>query len=174
ARLVTADAQPDQEGGEPASAHQQPGERHPEPRPAQPGHEGGEGHCRQEANHRKQNRDLRGRRSPPPVDEPPDRRDDACQGRGGNQQELAHAAVIPPRLHGTPAQPRISLSVRKRNLTEGPMRKFIFWATVAAGAVAAYMMYRRGEDITTIARESMQHPVKSLLRETKNATSEAA
>jgi hypothetical protein len=54
------------------------------------------------------------------------------------------------------------------------MRKFMFWATVAAGAVAAYMMYRRGEDITTIARESMQHPVKSLLRETKNATAAEA
>ena len=54
------------------------------------------------------------------------------------------------------------------------MRKFIFWATVAAGAVAAYMMYRRGEDVTTIARESIQHPVKSLLRETKNASSTQA
>lgn len=50
------------------------------------------------------------------------------------------------------------------------MRNFIFWTTVAAGAVAAYLMYRRGENITDIARDSMQHPVKSLLRETKNAT----
>ncbi|HEV2280198.1 MAG TPA: hypothetical protein VGS02_18610 [Acidobacteriaceae bacterium] len=54
------------------------------------------------------------------------------------------------------------------------MRKFLFWATVAAGAVAAYMMYRRGEDITTIARESIQHPVKSLVRETRYTASDAA
>lgn len=54
------------------------------------------------------------------------------------------------------------------------MRKFLFWAGVAAGAVAAYMMYRRGEDLTTIARESIQHPVKSLIRETRYTASDAA
>lgn len=51
------------------------------------------------------------------------------------------------------------------------MKNFIFWTTVAAGALAAYLMYRRGENITTIARESMQHPVKSLIRETRYTAS---
>ena len=53
------------------------------------------------------------------------------------------------------------------------MRNFIFWTTVAAGAVAAYLMFRRGEDFTTIARESVQHPLKSLVREAQNATTAA-
>lgn len=47
------------------------------------------------------------------------------------------------------------------------MRDFIFWTTVAAGALAAYLMYRRGENVTKIARESIRHPVKSLVRETR-------
>lgn len=44
-----------------------------------------------------------------------------------------------------------------------------FWATVAAGAVAAYLMYRRGASLGTIARESVQHPIGSLVREAENA-----
>jgi len=36
------------------------------------------------------------------------------------------------------------------------------------------MMYRRGEDLTTIARESIQHPVKSLIRETRHTASDVA
>lgn len=50
------------------------------------------------------------------------------------------------------------------------MKNAIFWGTVAAGAIAAYLMYRRGESFTTIARESVQHPVGSLVREAQNAT----
>lgn len=50
------------------------------------------------------------------------------------------------------------------------MRKAIFWTTVAAGAMAAYLMYRRGESVTTIARDSIRHPVGSLVREAQNVT----
>jgi hypothetical protein len=50
------------------------------------------------------------------------------------------------------------------------MRRVIFWATFAAGVVAAGLMYRRGERPETIVRESIQHPVRSLLNETQRAT----
>ena len=50
-------------------------------------------------------------------------------------------------------------------------RSVIFWATVAAGAVAAYLMFRRGESLGTIARETVQHPVGSLIHEAQNAAS---
>lgn len=51
------------------------------------------------------------------------------------------------------------------------MKNVIFWTTIAAGAIAAYLMYRRGESFTTIARESIQHPVGSLVREAQAAAS---
>lgn len=51
------------------------------------------------------------------------------------------------------------------------MRNMIFWATVAAGTIAAYLMIRRGEDLNTIAHESVEHPVGSLIREAKIAAS---
>ncbi|HEX3662917.1 MAG TPA: hypothetical protein VHU89_15890 [Acidobacteriaceae bacterium] len=51
------------------------------------------------------------------------------------------------------------------------MRNFIFWATVASGAIAAYLMFRRGEDLSTIAHESIEHPVGSLIREAQEAAS---
>jgi hypothetical protein len=49
------------------------------------------------------------------------------------------------------------------------MRNFIIWGTIAACAVAAYLMYRRGASLTTIARDSIQHPVGSLVREAQTA-----
>ncbi|HEX4066675.1 MAG TPA: hypothetical protein VHZ09_11690 [Acidobacteriaceae bacterium] len=50
------------------------------------------------------------------------------------------------------------------------MRRALLWATVASGIVAAYLMYRRGERPATIVRESVQHPVRSLIDETQRAT----
>lgn len=47
-------------------------------------------------------------------------------------------------------------------------RNLLFWATVASGVVAAYLMYRRGERLSTIAQQSIQHPVGSLVREAQN------
>ena len=44
-----------------------------------------------------------------------------------------------------------------------------FWVTVASGAIAAYLMYRRGESLSTIADETLHHPVSSLVHEAKNA-----
>lgn len=43
-----------------------------------------------------------------------------------------------------------------------------FWVTVASGAIAAYLMYRRGESLSTIAEQAVQHPVSSLVHEAQN------
>ncbi|HTV14481.1 MAG TPA: hypothetical protein VME68_07185 [Acidobacteriaceae bacterium] len=51
------------------------------------------------------------------------------------------------------------------------MKNVWFWTTVAAGALAAYLMFRRGESLGTIAREAVAHPVGSLVKEAQNATS---
>ena len=48
------------------------------------------------------------------------------------------------------------------------MRKVFFWGTIAAGAVAAYLMYRRGESLGTIAQRSIGSPVGSLVSELKS------
>jgi uncharacterized protein (DUF697 family) len=49
------------------------------------------------------------------------------------------------------------------------MRKVILFATVASGFVAAYLMYRRGESLGSIARQTVTDPVGSLVSEVKNA-----
>ncbi|MDP9038319.1 MAG: hypothetical protein M3O02_03470 [Acidobacteriota bacterium] len=49
------------------------------------------------------------------------------------------------------------------------MRRMIFWATLASGAVAAYLMYRRGESFGTIAQKAVGNPVGSLVNELKTA-----
>lgn len=49
------------------------------------------------------------------------------------------------------------------------MRKFITYASIVAGAVAAYMMYKRGTPVTTIAKKTITNPVGSLVGELKNA-----
>ena len=52
--------------------------------------------------------------------------------------------------------------------TQSSMKKLIFYATVIAGFVAAYMMYRRGESLGTIAKQTITNPVGSLVSEVKN------
>jgi hypothetical protein len=51
------------------------------------------------------------------------------------------------------------------------MRKVLFWGTLVAGAVAAYMMYRRGESLGMIAAQTVTNPVGSLVGELKTASS---
>ena len=53
--------------------------------------------------------------------------------------------------------------------TESPMRKIIVLATVACGVVAAYLMYRRGESLLSIASNAITNPVGSMVSEVKNA-----
>jgi len=45
------------------------------------------------------------------------------------------------------------------------MRRLFFWATVAAGSVAAYMMLRRGESLPKTAAKAISNPVGSLVNE---------
>jgi hypothetical protein len=46
--------------------------------------------------------------------------------------------------------------------------KVILYATVISGLVAAYLMYRRGESMVSIARKTVTNPVGSLVSEVKN------
>ncbi len=49
------------------------------------------------------------------------------------------------------------------------MRKFLVYASVAAGIAAAYLMYRRGETPINIAKKTLTHPVGSLFSEVEQA-----
>jgi hypothetical protein len=51
--------------------------------------------------------------------------------------------------------------------TQSSMKKVILFATVASGFVAAYLMYRRGESLGSIAKQTMTNPVGSLISEVK-------
>jgi hypothetical protein len=51
------------------------------------------------------------------------------------------------------------------------MKNVIFWGTVAAGAIAAYLMLRRGESPATVARETILHPIGSFVNEAQSAAS---
>jgi hypothetical protein len=48
------------------------------------------------------------------------------------------------------------------------LSKIIVCATVLSGFVAAYLMYRRGESMVSIARKAVTNPVGSLVSEVKN------
>jgi len=50
------------------------------------------------------------------------------------------------------------------------MSKVILFATVISGFVAAYLMYRRGEPLGTIAKQAVTNPVGSLISEVKTRT----
>lgn len=49
------------------------------------------------------------------------------------------------------------------------MRRFFFWATLTSGAVAAYLMYRRGQSFSDIAEKTVLNPVGSLVHELRNS-----
>ena len=44
-------------------------------------------------------------------------------------------------------------------------RKLLLFATILSGVAAAYLMYRRGESLGTIAARSITNPVGSLISE---------
>ena len=50
------------------------------------------------------------------------------------------------------------------------MKRVLFWATVASGVVAAYLMLRRGESIPKTAAQTISNPVGSLVNELKTAS----
>ena len=49
------------------------------------------------------------------------------------------------------------------------MKRLFFWATLASGAAAAYMMHRRGESFGSIAKAAMLNPMGSLAKELKSS-----
>ena len=49
------------------------------------------------------------------------------------------------------------------------MKRLFFWATIASGALAAYLMYKRGESIGSIAKQTLTNPVGTLAHEVSNA-----
>ncbi|HVG26699.1 MAG TPA: hypothetical protein VM865_03755 [Acidobacteriaceae bacterium] len=51
------------------------------------------------------------------------------------------------------------------------MRKLIVWGSIISGAVAAYLMYKRGESFTTIAKKATSNPIGSLVTELSGAQS---
>jgi hypothetical protein len=56
-----------------------------------------------------------------------------------------------------------------RQLEKGSsFKKLIFFATVASGFIAAYLMYRRGESLGSIASKAITNPIGSLVSEVKN------
>ena len=48
------------------------------------------------------------------------------------------------------------------------LSKVVLYVTVISGFVAAYLMYRRGESMVSIARKTVTNPVGSLVSEVKN------
>jgi len=61
--------------------------------------------------------------------------------------------------------------MRRDGHTEGQstLSRIIFFATIASGVLAAYLMYRRGESLGSIARQTVSNPVGSLLSEVSKA-----
>lgn len=47
------------------------------------------------------------------------------------------------------------------------MKRLTFWLTIAAGATAAYLMYRRGESLPSIAKQAATNPFGTFVREVK-------
>jgi hypothetical protein len=45
------------------------------------------------------------------------------------------------------------------------LKRIFFWTTIAAGACAAYLMYKRGESLPTIARKAVLNPIGSFASE---------
>ena len=49
------------------------------------------------------------------------------------------------------------------------MKRLSFWFTILAGGTAAYLMYRRGESLPTIAKKAMTNPLGAFTAEVKQA-----
>jgi hypothetical protein len=72
-------------------------------------------------------------------------------------------ANLHPKLRNDPG----GVHMTKRVETQSSMRRVILFATVASGFVAAYLMYRRGESLGSIAKQTITNPVGSLVSEVK-------
>jgi hypothetical protein len=60
------------------------------------------------------------------------------------------------------------MTAKEQMEAHNTMSKVILYATVLSGFVAAYLMYRRGESMISIATKTVTNPVGSLVSEVKN------
>jgi hypothetical protein len=61
------------------------------------------------------------------------------------------------------------MAAEERISAHSALSKMIVYATVISGLVAAYLMYRRGESLVAIARQTVTNPAGSLISEVQNA-----
>jgi hypothetical protein len=68
----------------------------------------------------------------------------------------------------------IQIGIEKRKPADGTIysEQTLRALTFTAGAVAAYLMYRRGESPLSIAKNTVLNPIGSLASEIQNTTSE--
>ena len=85
---------------------------------------------------------------------------------GDMRAHCSHKANLHPNSSGSFGD--VDMEKEESIETQSSMKKVIFYATVIAGFVAAYMMYRRGESLGTIAKQTITNPVGSLVSEVKN------
>ena len=45
------------------------------------------------------------------------------------------------------------------------MRRIFLWTTILSGAIAAYLLYKRGVPLTEIAEDVTSHPIRSMVNE---------
>ena len=45
------------------------------------------------------------------------------------------------------------------------MRKILFYTTLTCGAIAAYLLFKRGVPVGEIAKDVMAHPIGTLVHE---------
>jgi hypothetical protein len=60
------------------------------------------------------------------------------------------------------------MTAEERVEAQSTLSKVILYATLISGFVAAYLMYRRGDSMVSIARKTVTNPVGSLVSELKN------
>jgi hypothetical protein len=60
------------------------------------------------------------------------------------------------------------MSADKQVETRSNLNKIVLYGTVISGFVAAYLMYRGGESIVSIARKTVTNPVGSMVSEVKS------
>jgi hypothetical protein len=60
------------------------------------------------------------------------------------------------------------MAAEERIEAHSTFSKIILYATVISGFIAAYLMYRRGESLVSIARKTVTNPVGSMVTEVKN------
>ena len=60
------------------------------------------------------------------------------------------------------------MAAKEQVVEHSTFSKIIVYATVISGFLAAYLMYRRGESLVAIARQTVTNPVGSLVSEVQN------